>query len=527
MQSKLAKKTEQSVIKSAIYFAFGTFLSRFAGLFREAALVAVFDKTISDAWQAAFRFPNLFRRIFGEGALSVCFIPVYVELKERHQERARAELTAGILGLLLVILIPLSIVIIGTMDLIIPVWVGGKGFSSVPGKIELTILLTKWMFPFLILVSIYAYFMALLNAHKKFLLTSVAPSLLNISIIASFAYAHLTGKVSVLILGGAVLVGGLLQIVIMLPTFFKLQIPYAWSWANIWSPPVRRVLKTFLPSVLGLGIIQIMSFVNTYFATNLQEGAVTFIALADRLLELPLSLVGVSLGTALLPTLSEHWSRENHAGFQHEVQKNLRALLFLCIPASVGLYSSAYVCVSVLYQRGRFQAEQVEVVSQIVQIYSITLVAAAMTRVMSQVYYAKKNTLFPAVASGLGLTVHLFLAPQLMKIYGLNGLVLSTAFAAVLNGLCLMVVLLWTKALVIDASFLRFLAVSVVSSLPIYFYCRWLGQSYYASDFFQRILLLGAVVVGSVGIYFSFMYVLGVPESRTLLVILKRKIKRI
>ncbi|MCB9073061.1 MAG: hypothetical protein H6623_05535 [Bdellovibrionaceae bacterium] len=226
MQSKLAKKTEQSVIKSAIYFAFGTFLSRFAGLFREAALVAVFDKTISDAWQAAFRFPNLFRRIFGEGALSVCFIPVYVELKERHQERARAELTAGILGLLLVILIPLSIVIIGTMDLIIPVWVGGKGFSSVPGKIELTILLTKWMFPFLILVSIYAYFMALLNAHKKFLLTSVAPSLLNISIIASFAYAHLTGKVSVLILlGGAVLVGGLLQIVIISPTFLNCKYP--------------------------------------------------------------------------------------------------------------------------------------------------------------------------------------------------------------------------------------------------------------------------------------------------------------
>ena len=135
MEPQKSQKTQNSVVKSAIYFAFGTFLSRFAGLFREAALVAVFDKTICDAWQAAFRFPNLFRRIFGEGALSVCFIPVYVELKNKHDDKA-GPAHGGILGLLLVILIPLSVILIATMDMIIPVWVGEKGLVQSPVRLN-------------------------------------------------------------------------------------------------------------------------------------------------------------------------------------------------------------------------------------------------------------------------------------------------------------------------------------------------------------------------------------------------------
>jgi putative peptidoglycan lipid II flippase len=522
-----SRKTNNSVVKSAIYFAFGTFMSRFAGLFREAALVAVFNTTISDAWQAAFRFPNLFRRIFGEGALSVCFIPVYVEFKEKGDERARAQLTAGILGLLLVILVPLSIVVISTMDWIIPVWIGGKGFSAVPGKIELTILLTKMMFPFLILVSLYAYLMALLNAHKKFMLTAFAPSLLNFSIIGSFAYAYVTSTVSVMVLGGAVLMGGVLQAALLLPVFYRLQIPYEWSLKNIWSKPVRKVLRTFLPSVLGLGIIQIMSFINTYFAATLEEGSMTYIALADRLLELPISLVGVSLGTAILPTLSELWSRNDREGFADETQKNMRALLFLCIPAAVGLYGTSRLLVSVLYERGRFDAYQVDIVSQIVQIYAITLVAAALTRVLSQVYYAQKNTTLPAVAAAAGLVLHLILAPQLMKVYGLNGLVLSTAIAAVTNCFCLLGVLALTQSLVIDTSLVWFLARCSLATLPMYLYGYWLSHGIVVTTFFEKLLLLVVAVGGSALLYFMVTYIFRVPECKTVAATLKRRSKKI
>ncbi|MCC6137805.1 MAG: murein biosynthesis integral membrane protein MurJ [Bdellovibrionaceae bacterium] len=521
-----AKTSKNSVVKSAIYFAFGTLMSRFAGLIREAALVAVFDATISDAWQAAFRFPNLFRRIFGEGALSVCFIPVYVDLKEHKKERERAQLTAGILGLLLVILVPLTVGLILSMDQIIPFWVGGKGFAAVPGKIEMTIMMTKIMFPFLVLVSLYAYFMALLNAHKKFMLTAFAPSLLNFTLIGSFAYAHFAGDISILILGLAVLLGGALQVLILLPTFFKLKIPYEWSWKHIWSPPVRRVLKAFLPSVLGLGIVQIMALINTNYASDLQEGSVTFISLADRLLELPLSLVAVSLGTAILPSLSELWSRGDHEGFADELQKNLRALLFLCIPAAVGLFAVAPLAVSVLYERGRFTAESVLVVSGIVQIYSVTLIAASITRILSQAYYAKKNTLLPAVTSAAGLVLHLILAPKLMALYGLNGLVLSTSIAALLNGSSLLLILIFTKGFVFDGKFVWFLGRCALGTVPMYFVAYWLVGNMPQGDFLMKLAQLIMLILFCGVFYFGFTYLLRLPECTQTFGVLKRKILR-
>ncbi len=519
-------QAKNSVVKSAIYFAFGTLLSRCAGLVRESALMAVFDTTISDAWQAAFRFPNLFRRIFGEGALSVCFIPVYVDLKTQQNERERAQLTGGILGLLLVILVPLTVILVATMDQIIPFWVGGKGFSEVPGKIEMTIMMTKIMFPFLILVSLYAYFMALLNAHKKFMLTAFAPSLLNLTLIASYAYAYVRGDISALYLGGAVLVGGALQVGILLPTFLALNIPFDWSPRNIWSKPVRRVLRAFLPSVLGLGIVQIMALINTNYASQLAEGSVTYISAADRLLELPLSLVAVSLGTAILPSLSEYWSHKNHAGFAEELQKNIRALLFLCIPASVGLYVTAPLTVAVLYEHGRFTREGTEIVSGIVQIYSVTLIAASITRIFSQAYYAKKNTLFPAVTAATGLLLHLFLAPRLMAIYGLNGLVLSTSIAAAVNGGSLLVVLVATKGFHFDFKFFKFLVSCSLATIPLYGIAYLLMKYISVETFWQELLLLLTIIGAASAGYFTMAYLLRLQECTQTIKLLKRKILR-
>ena len=363
------------------------------------------------------------------------------------------------------------------------------------------------------------------SAHKKFMLTAFAPSLLNLTLIASFAYSYVQSETSVWVLGLAVLLGGALQVLILIPTFLQLRIPYAWSVSHIWSEPVRRVLKAFLPSVLGLGIVQIMALINTNYASNLQEGAVTFISLADRLLELPLSLVAVSLGTAILPSLSEHWSRQDHEGFAGELQKNMRALLFLCVPASVGLYMVAPLAVSVLYERGRFSADHVIVVSSIVKIYSITLVAAAVTRVLSQAYYAKKNTVFPAVAAGLGLVLHLFLAPQLMITQGLNGLVISTAVAASLNGLLLFTVLIMSKGFLMDWSFISFLVRCSLASVPMYIVGWWVQQQWPVDHFMMKVVELILIVGLSGAVYFLGATLMKLPESESVLKVLRRKLR--
>lgn len=492
-------------------------MSRMMGLVRDALLVAVFGKTISDAWLAAFRFPNLFRRIFGEGALSACFIPLYVEYKDRKDDRSLAQLTAGVLGLLLAVLVPITVLFVLGMDSIISSWVHGKGFTDIPGKVELTVTMTKIMFPFLLLMTLYAYFMAVLNAHKKFLLSSIAPLFFNTIIVAASLYCYWQNWISPFFLSWSVIAGGLVQFAVLVPTFLKLKVPFAWQWKSLSSVPVQRVLKAFLPSVFGLGIIQFMGLVNISFASQLPEGAVTYIYLADRLLELPLSLVAVSLGTALLPTLSEKISQNNLQEFKSELFKNVKLLLLLCIPAGVGLWMTSSLLVSVLFERGAFTAEQGLVVSGIVKIYAFTLIAASLTRIVGQAFYAEKSTSVPAVASLVGFVLHLGLAPFLMERWGIEGLVISTAMASFIN--CF-VLLGWFYARHGSLYFLSlalFIFKMLIASSAIVGVC-WVQQNFYfPENFVQKLFALLTVIFWSAVLFFIFAKILKVQEADVLL----------
>lgn len=522
MGTSTPSRGQNSVVKSAIYFASGTLSSRIFGLIRDALLVAVFGKTVSDAWLAAFRFPNLFRRIFGEGALSACFIPLYVEYREQKNERALAQLTAGIFSLLLIVLIPLNVAIVATMDSLVPLWVSGKGFAAVPGKMELTITMTKIMFPFLLLVCLYAFFMAILNAHKKFLLSSLAPTVFNLTIIIASVICYHQRMVSGDFLAWSVIVGGVAQFLILIPSVLALKAPWDFSWSSLSSTPVKRTLRAFFPSVLGLGVVQFMGFMNVNFASQLEEGAVTYIYLADRLLELPLSLVAVSLGTALLPTLAEKASASGREAFAGELAKNLRLLLYLCIPASVGMWMTAELLVRVLFERGAFDAQESLIVTGIVKIYALTLLGASVARIMSQAFYAHKSTMIPALAAFIGLVWHLLAAPPLMEEYGLYGLVGSTAVASLLNCFFLFVIYYWRYGTFHGWALTGFCLKSAVASLGIVA-CCWVAISFMPSgNFWERLITLLVAVGGSVIFYFVMSMALGLNEARAVL----RRIKR-
>lgn len=487
-------------------------MSRVVGVVRDSLLVAIFGTTISDAWLAAFRFPNLFRRIFGEGALSACFIPLYVEYKDRKDEASLGQLTAGVLGLLLAVLVPLTVLFVLGMDPIIRAWVPGKGFTDIPGKVDLTVSMTKIMFPFLLLMTLYAYFMAVLNAHKKFLLSSIAPLFFNLILVAASLYCYYSNMISAILLSWAVIVGGFVQFVVLLPSFLKLRTPFVWKWSSLSSKPVKRVLTAFLPSIAGLGIIQFMGLVNTTFASELQEGAVTFIYLADRLLELPLSLVAVSLGTALLPTLSEAIAQKDEKGFKLEIFKNIKLLLLLCVPAAVGMWMTAELVVSVLYEKGAFTASETLVVASVVKIYAFTLIGAALTRILGQAFYAEKNTTIPAAAAGLGFVIHLFMAPFLMKLWGLDGLVISTCISTFINCFALV---FWFYLRHGSLYFLELfwfcLKISAASSL-IVGVC-WLQTTFFIpTDFFEKVLALVFVVGLSASFFFIAARLLRVEE---------------
>jgi putative peptidoglycan lipid II flippase len=517
LQPKTERNIKNSVAKSALYFASGTLMSRLMGLVRDALLVAIFGKTISDAWLAAFRFPNLFRRIFGEGALSACFIPLYVEYKDRQDERSLAQLTAGVLGLLLAVLIPVTVLFILGMDSIIASWVHGKGFSEIPGKVELTVTMTKIMFPFLLLMVLYAYLMAILNAHKKFLLSSLAPLFFNTIIVVASLYCYWAGWISAIFLSWSVLVGGFVQFAILLPSFLKLRVPFLWSFKSLNSLPVQRVLKAFLPSVFGLGIVQFMGLVNISFASELPEGSVTYIYLADRLLELPLSLVAVSLGTALLPTLSEHISQNNEEKFKKELFKNIKFLFLLCVPAAVGLWMTSSLTISVLFERGAFSAEQVAIVAQIVKVYAFTLLGASLTRILGQAFYAEKSTMVPALASLVGFLFHILAAPFLMAQYQIEGLVISTALATFINCFVLIGWFYFRHGSLYFSELAVFLLKTITASSVIVAVVWAQSEFFDPVSFSQKLLALFGVVFWSAILFFIFAKALRVEEADLLL----------
>lgn len=429
---KFGQKPQDRVVIQALSMAFGTMTSRVLGLFRDMAFAAMFSRTITDAWGVAFRIPNLFRRLLGEGSLSVSFVPVFIEARVQDPSGARAHnLVNGFYSLLLIVLGVLTALGILFAEPVVGLLVDSP-FTDVPGKLALTIRMTQIMFGFIFLMSTYAFFMGILNALGQFALPAIAPTFFNIAmIIANFVPKEWQAvEGDALALG--VIVGGILQTGILIPALIKAGYFPKLQWQGL-SADIAKVWKNMIPGALGMGLLQITTIVNTNFASSLEEGANTFIYLADRLLELPLSLVSVSLGTALLPTLASLWAQGEKQKTTETANYYLRLNLFVAVPAALGLYYLATPIVQLLFERGKFTPEDTLVTASVVKIYAFTLIVSSSVRVLVPSFYAVKNTWFPAVVSSICLVFHILLAPFMMERWGIEGLVLSTLASASFN----------------------------------------------------------------------------------------------
>ncbi len=437
-------KTPQGTIRrdrvgfSAFLVSLGTLSSRVLGLVRDMMTTAYFPATITDAWLVAFRLPNMFRRILGEGALSVSFIPVFsgmVGTREGINLDAK-KLTDGVFTLLLSVAITITALGIIFAEPIVVMITKGEAYASVPGKVDLTIHLARIMFVYVLLVCIYAYYMAILNSLRSFWLPAFAPVLWNVAMIAS-AFVNLgplteSGE----ILAWGVVVGGLLQMGILIPPLIKAgYLPKLTL--QVRTPEIKKVFRGFGPSLLGLGIMQITIFINTRFASYLPEGSNTWIFIADRILELPLSLFAVSIGTALMPTLSSQWQEGRLEEFFKTSNYYLRSVLFLAVPAGIGCYVLAHPIVELLFLRKNYTEVSVANTASILQIYAFAILTYSILRVLAPCFYAIKNTWFPAVCSLIGLCVHLILAWPLIERYGIEGLTTSTVVSGTINMLLL------------------------------------------------------------------------------------------
>ena len=435
------KEQRKNVLKSAFRMASGTLTSRVLGLFRDIALGALFDRTVTDAWTAAFRIPNLFRRLLGEGSLSVSFIPVFMqaEIQDTSGQQSR-NLVNALYSLLLVAMGCLALLGIVFIEPLFRLLLSETYMLS-PEKWELTLRLGRIMFGFTFFVTLYAFYMGLLNALGSFGLPALAPALLNVSMLV-FTFmppAWFAGNGDGLAWG--VLIGGLLQAG-LLALVLRARGYLPQMQITLWNPQVKEVMQRLLPGILGLGLLQLSTLVNLYFASGLPEGSISYIYWADRLLEFPLSLISVSIGSALLPTLSEFAAGGDRQRFRETSEESFLMNIFLALPASLGLFFLAEPMIEVLFHRGQFNAQDLVQTAAVLKVYALSLLAISCSRVLVPLYYAQKQTRYPMVLSIVCVILHVLLASSFIRQWGLVGLIYASFFAAFVNAVMLFVGLL-------------------------------------------------------------------------------------
>lgn len=520
---------KKSVLLKAFLMSLGTLSSRFLGLFREVLLAALFDRTVTDAWSAAFKIPNLFRRLLGEGSLSVSFQPVLIEaqnedLKAKSSQAAILSETLhafliGLLALLTVAGVLFSHEILG--------FILDADYVARVEAFELTVRLAKIMFGFLFFICLFAYYMAILNANGYFGWAAVAPVFFNISLIVSTLMPQNLLATRGDFLAWGVLVGGFLQMFVLIPPLLKLGLfpKFQFQFSN---PQFLKVLRNMIPGFFGLGLAQVTILVNMGFASSLGEGIISYISWADRLLELPLSLISVSLGTALLPTLSQYWAQNDRNGFAENSERFLSLNLFLSSMAAIGLFVLSEPIVRLLFERGQFDYQDSLGVILVVKVYALAMIPISLVRVLAPSYYAVKNTWYPAVVSGVCLCVHLFLAPLLMNELGLPGLLYSSLISASLNFLLL---ILAFGILITKFVWIQFLIKSIkvgLSAVVMFFFMYEFLKVFSFMPQSTVNWLIQVIVVGISGLFVFFLTstVTKHPETRFILDRLRKLIKK-
>lgn len=523
-----AQDEQRSVVVSALVFAGGTLLSRVLGLFRDMMIARYFSDDLRDAFLNAFRLPNLFRRILGEGSISVSFIPVFVDIlsgrgrrasdtaqTETEAEARARNLATGIFSILLTVTVTVSVLAILFMDDILYLFLNGSVYMSVPGKFDLTVKLGRVMFGFLILISLYGFFMAMLNALKKFALTAIAPCFFNLTVIAG-ALLSPRSVVPEFVLAWAVVLGGFVQMMVLVPALMRSgyfpRLTLRWN-----QPEVMRVLKAVGPSMFGLSILQISALVNMRFAADLESGSHSYLYLADRILELPLSLFVVSIGSVLLPTLAKFWAENDRDGMGETINHYIRLIVFVALPAAIGMFVLANSITEVLFLGREFKYDDAVATASIIRIYAFLVVTSAGVRILAQGFYAIQNTWFPALAAAVALITHVLFAFALTRAFRLQGLAVASVASSLVHVLMLATAYnAWVGSLQIKVffrSFGKFIVCGAVMAATLQAYPsihRLIAGRFWGS----RAFALGlAVTVGAL-VYMACAHLMRIHEYR-------------
>ncbi|MDQ6968814.1 MAG: murein biosynthesis integral membrane protein MurJ [Mariprofundaceae bacterium] len=506
--SEKSMKQGNSMLRAAAKVGGWTMLSRILGFVRDILLARILGAgALADAFFIAFKLPNFFRRMFAEGTLTVALVPVLAEERKKGEEDAHAYLNA-LAGLLLATLLIFTILGILLMPWLL--WLFAPGFHDEPDRWQQALHLARWMFPYLALISLSAMSWAVLNAYRKFSVAAASPALLNIALIFAAIVLAPSFENPAEALAIGVVLGGILQLAIQFPALKRI----GWIPKPSWRPRMPAITQTmalFGPAVLGVAAVQINILVGTILATLLPTGAVSYLYYADRIVQLPLALFGIAMGTALLPALSDHLANNRPEEAKRELCQGLTWLTWITLPAMLGVLWLAEPIIRTLCEQGKFSLDDAQATAHALQAYGVGLMAFCWARVLSMACYAEKDAKAPMRFAAISVAANIVLALLLIKPLGYVGLALATALASFIN-----VALLWwnirkRQGAILDANNIKRIFRAVLACLPMLavLYAFDLQWTFPNDDKLWQGLWLTAIIVLGIATYFASAYILG------------------
>lgn len=499
-----------NLLKSLAAVSSMTMFSRVLGFARDAIVARVFGAGMAtDAFFVAFKLPNLLRRIFAEGAFSQAFVPILAEYKSRQGEDATRVFVAYVSGLL-----TLALAVVTVVGMIAAPWViavTAPGFASTADKFVLTTSLLRITFPYILLISLASLVGAILNTWNRFSVPAFAPTFLNISMIGFALYAAPYFDPPILALAWAVTAGGVLQLGWQLPHLKKIGM-LVLPRLNLKDAGAMRVVKQMGPAILGVSVSQISLIINTIFASFLVSGSVSWMYYADRLMEFPSGVLGVALGTILLPSLSRSFASGDHDAYCRLLDWGLRLCFLLALPGAVALGVLAQPLTVALFQYGKFTAFDAAMTQQALVAYSVGLMGLIVVKVLAPGFYSRQDIKTPVRIAIVTLIVTQLMNLAFIGPFKHAGLALSIGLGACLNASLLYWQMrkrnIFTPQPGWGAFLLRIIVAVVVMTIAL-FGVLYLMPSWSEGTMLVRLLRLTVVVVVGIAVYFATLLLLG------------------
>jgi putative peptidoglycan lipid II flippase len=505
-----------SLFKAASTVSLLTLASRVTGLVRELLMASTFGASaLTDAFNVAFRIPNLFRRLFGEGAFSQAFVPALAHSRERDGEEATHRLVDHVATVLAWTLVATCVIGVAAAPAL--VWAMASGFKQDPRSFEAAVLMTRWMFPYIGFMSMVALSAGILNTWKRFAVPAATPVLLNLAMIGAAFWGapwfQSKGIEPIYAMAAGVMLGGLLQLGVQIPALRRVgllpRVSVAWSGLKeAWNDPgTRHIARLMLPALLGVSVASISAVINTQIASHLGPGSVTWLGYAERLMEFPTALLGVALGVVLMPQLAAAKAAGDAERYSGMIDWGLRLVVLLAVPTSVALLVFAQPLVATLYHYGAFRDSDVQQVAIAMAGYGAGLLGIVAIKVLAPGYYASQDIRTPVRIAIAVLVITQLLNIALVPMLRHAGLALSISLGALINAGWLLYGLLRNGSYKPMPGWGRFALQVIAGSALLAVFLTWGAYGFSWTGLrgqpWQRVGLLALMLLGSAAIYFG------------------------